>query len=693
MRRFALLVIPILMGLVPFNSAAAQEPGQEPGGDGQPASSCRLAEGVEHVIYVQFDNTHFSRDNPNVPSDLEQMPHLLTFLQGQGTLLANHHTPLIAHTATDILTSLTGLYGDRMGVPVSNSFRFYKSDGSGNTLGSASFVYWTDPLSDPTRATPPPVMAGADGKIAPAPWVPYTRAGCNVGAVSTANIALENIGSDITTVFGAGSPEAAEAAAHPDQAIADFEGIAVHCARSSAMCGSANGGRPDLLADEPGGYSGYQALFGHKYVARGVGPIAAIDGAPIPGFPGFDQMPANNTLGYIAHLQEHGVPVTFAYISDAHAGHGTFPDRPFGPGEADYVAQLKQYDNAFAGFFSDLNRHGITRKNTLFVFTSDEGDHLIAGSPSPAGCDGVHVPCTYSKIGEVAGNLRGLIATQTGNTNPFTVHSDSAPTVYVTGQPAQTAPLARDLERAAGSITATNPYSGRTEKIANTLADQAEMRLLHLLTSDAQRNPTFTMFAKPDYFLFAGAPNCTSPCISISPAFNWNHGDIAPEINTTWLGLVGPGVKHLGVNRKVWSDHADNRPTLLALSGVKDDYPHQGRVITEVLSDDGLVEGGDKVTALGAALKQIDAPVGRLALDSLAFATRAIAGGTDANDSAYTAADAKIAGWTARRDALAADILAVLEGAEFGGREPGEDQVKGLLGQARALLAEVHAAA
>jgi len=32
---------------------------------------------IKHVIYVQFDNTHFVRDNPNVPSDLEQMPLLL----------------------------------------------------------------------------------------------------------------------------------------------------------------------------------------------------------------------------------------------------------------------------------------------------------------------------------------------------------------------------------------------------------------------------------------------------------------------------------------------------------------------------------------------------------------------------------------------------------------------------------------
>jgi hypothetical protein len=72
------------------------------------SSNCQLnsAKGnIQHVIYIQFDNTHFTRDNSNVPSDLEQMPHLLNFIEGNGVLLTNHHTPLIAHTATDVLTS------------------------------------------------------------------------------------------------------------------------------------------------------------------------------------------------------------------------------------------------------------------------------------------------------------------------------------------------------------------------------------------------------------------------------------------------------------------------------------------------------------------------------------------------------------------------------------------------------------
>ena len=104
---------------------------------------------LQHVIYVQFDNTHFTRDNPNVPSDLEQMPHLLNFIKGNGTLLSNHHTPLISHTATDILTSLTGVYGDPGGRH-GNSFR-YSAPTELPASGSPS-PYWTILYLTPTTA-------------------------------------------------------------------------------------------------------------------------------------------------------------------------------------------------------------------------------------------------------------------------------------------------------------------------------------------------------------------------------------------------------------------------------------------------------------------------------------------------------------------------------------------------------------
>lgn len=183
------------------------------------ASSCQLnsAQGaIQHVIYMQFDNTHFTRDNPNVPSDLEQMPNLLNFIENNGALLTNHHTPLIAHTADDVLTSISGVYGDQHGVPIANTYGYYNPDGTSSMANS--FTYWTDPIYDPKVASPSDTtynMLTAGGKNAPAPWAPYTRAGCNFGSVLSGNTVLENTGTDITTVFGTGSPSTRMTTPHP----------------------------------------------------------------------------------------------------------------------------------------------------------------------------------------------------------------------------------------------------------------------------------------------------------------------------------------------------------------------------------------------------------------------------------------------------------------------------------------------
>src|SRR4030081_329409 len=91
---------------------------------------CKLGNRITHIVYIQFDNVHLRRDNPNVPSDLEQMPNLLHFLEQQGTLLTNHHTPLISHTSVDILTSLTDVYGEKMGIPIGNTILYFSGGSS-----------------------------------------------------------------------------------------------------------------------------------------------------------------------------------------------------------------------------------------------------------------------------------------------------------------------------------------------------------------------------------------------------------------------------------------------------------------------------------------------------------------------------------------------------------------------------------
>ena len=386
-------------------------------------NGCQLggpAGNIDHVIYIQFDNLHLTRDNPNVPSDLEQMPALLNFMESNGVLFSDQQTPLISHTADDILTSLTGVYPNRLGEAVSNSYGYFNP--SGTVSFASSFSYWTDKVGGTDSSYN---LLTATGQNAPAPWVPFTRAGCNVGAVATANLELENVGSDISTVFGATSPQAAEAASNYNEAVADFEGISVHCAAGSSVCSTANGGVPDLLLNEPGGYTGYNALFGSKYVAPVINngqPMTDLfgnlitDGNGNDGFPGFGGITAAQTLSYVAAMQEHGVPVTYAYISDAHDDHAT--GTAYGPGEAGYVAQLAAYNQAFANFFTRLQHDGITAKNTLFVITADENDHFVGGLPSPSNCDGVTIPCTYSQVGEVDGTWRpqnGLIASEADN--------------------------------------------------------------------------------------------------------------------------------------------------------------------------------------------------------------------------------------------------------------------------------------
>ena len=86
-------------------------------------TGCQLGHGVQHVIEVTFDNVHFNRDNPNVPSDVEQLPALESFIESNGTMLSNDHTPLIAHTADDTITNYTGLYGDRQGLGITQQLR------------------------------------------------------------------------------------------------------------------------------------------------------------------------------------------------------------------------------------------------------------------------------------------------------------------------------------------------------------------------------------------------------------------------------------------------------------------------------------------------------------------------------------------------------------------------------------------
>ena len=664
---------------------------------------------VKHVIYIQFDNVHYTRDNPNVPSDLQQMPNLLNFITGNGTLIAREHTPLIAHTADDIVTSETGLYGSDQGVPIANEYNYYTPSGSTDTAGS--FAYWTDPIVDYNTTTSAPVgdsnhtLITAQGKNAPAPWVPYTRAGCDFGSVAAADTELENTLPDIPLVYGANSAEAkeAETPALANKAEADFMGLSVHCAHGSAVCAGSHGGVADLLPDEPGGYSGYQALFGNKFIQPVIspsGPVRDLNGNVIKdptgdvGFPGYNGLTGPVGLAYTLDLQTHGIPVTFTYLSDVHDNWTT--GAGLGPGTATYESQLRVENAAFGAFFARLAAAGITKANTLFVITADEGDHFVGSSPTPASCNGAAVACSYSKAGEVDGNLTGMLAGQ-GVTTPFDVEADSAPVIYVHGQPAGSAAPVRAMERAAAGLTETDLATGQGVRLTNYLADPVEMNILHMVTGDPKRTGTFALFANPDFWLSSGPAKCGSSCVS-EPAGQdaWNHGDVAPAINTTWLGLAGPGVAHIGVDNAIWSDHTDIQPTMLALLGLHDDYVPDGVVLADVIEPTALppamLSSYPTLTKLGRVYTRLEAAVGEFGLDTLAASTRALASSSP-GDATYTTIEGQLTSLGAARDALAGKIQALLIGAEFGGQplstsKSGKRALAALIAQGNALLAQ-----
>jgi hypothetical protein len=478
-----------------------------------------------------------------------------------------------------------------------------------------------------------------------------------------------------------------------------------------------------LLPDEPGGYTGFNGLFGAKYVNPVIkpgGPMTDLDGNVIQdagghvGFPGFDGMEATVSLSWVAQMQEAGVPITYAYISDAHDAHGTAGNIHFayGPGEQGYVQQLRDYDHAFEQFFDRLAADGINKSNTLFVVTVDEGDHFVGDQPTPAGCDGVTTPCTYNRVGEINGDLRRMVYTQFGDSTLFSVHSDDAPTVYVNGTAAQpirdqTDPVVRNLEREMAGLSWLNPYTGAVQNdIMVALADHTEMETLHMVTADPFRTPTFTPFADPNWFFFAtgGATpaTCATPaaCASIpartSQSFAWNHGDIQDEIASTWAGIVGPGVANNGVDTQTWTDHTDLRPTMLSLLGLKDDYVQDGRLVREALDGWAVpdsVQHSGRFVQLASLYKQLNAPFGSFAMNTLKASTKALASGSASDDSVYASIEAQIGSLTSQRDALASEIKDALNQATFGNTPLSNKDAGALAAQARDLLDQAAALA
>lgn len=271
--------------------------GEERSPAASPSSTTPVARRPERVLILAFDNTSLD--------DLRAMPTLWHFLQG-GAFSTEHHTVLPTRSAPGFAAIASGRYAARTGA-LDNGFFAGRQRESG-------FTFWETPLG-----------SGLSFGLGPPPWVAFTAAGWDVGAVGMSPLVLQTE-ADVERLGVIANPAEPRAAA--------YRGVAVYRADGTRIFGAPN--VPWL----------WQAL----------GP-----------FPGWPLREVEYPLTATALMQEHGVRITFTYLENLHGNRV--------PGAYDDV--LARYDVAFASFFARLAAAGITPENSLFVVTVDEGDHLV----------------------------------------------------------------------------------------------------------------------------------------------------------------------------------------------------------------------------------------------------------------------------------------------------------------------------
>ena len=242
----------------------------------------------------------------------------------------------------------------------------------------------------------------------------------------------------------------------------------------------------------------------------------------------------------------------------------------------------------------------------------------------------------------------------------------------------------RTLERDISGAQEYNPIVGHNVPITVNMADEYEETILHMVNADPNREPTVTLFGDPSFYFQSSCDKgaSTDPgCPLQSPGFAWNHGDIQPEIATTWQGWVGPGIRNLGETSSIWTDHTDARPTMMTVLGLHDDYDSDGAAIAQIIGSahdgwDWWSRGQNALPwsiranergyeDLAAAYKQLDAPFGEFGLGTLDADTAALATNS-ANDATYTDTTAQLQACEDQRTALVSQIQPVIEAAETG---------------------------
>ena len=486
-----------------------------------------------HVVIVGFDNYHWN--------DIQRaMPQLYAFIQ-KGAWTGNaHHPDLPTRTAPGFASIASGQYPDRHGA-ILNSFQAPAG------TPRVGFAYW----ENLAKLQPPPFLSTP-------PWVAFNKAGYDVGAIGFQGLVMEN------------KPEAEGYLGKKvsDELLDQYWGLALHKKDGTTAFGTAE---IPALKD-------------------------AVSSGWLNGWSGPPLKSASITLPLTTALLRSGVDVVFTYVENTHQRCvGAVPSSCFGnllDGSFDDL--LKADDDAFGKWFADLASKGFTTANTLFIFTTDEGDHYLPD---------------FAKV------------IDTTSLQPAT--SGAAGLFY--------GPDAVTLGDSLGKLPNVQAIATRTA-----------MKALRIAAGDA-RTPTYAAFPDADFYFNRG------PCTTCG---RWNHGTIHPDINDIWLGLVGAGVRPGPLT--AFTDHPDIVATARSVLGIAPSADLDGVPILPALG----TPASNELLAARDAYKQLMAPFGSLGRAILRISTEGVRGGADSRSKA----DARITDLAARRDAVAAELRAAIDG-------------------------------
>jgi hypothetical protein len=280
-------------------------------------------------------------------------------------------------------------------------------------------------------------------------------------------------------------------------------------------------------------------------------------------FTGWVNMRARYSLDVTLAMVDHGVPVIYTYIENQRGSAlaGT------------YDAVIAQDDAAFLKFFEALNQRGITPTNSLFVVTTDEGDYYnLAGAPA------VNLPQRLRELGVDTTRLRTI-----------------GGAMALVQQPAA------DIPRTTEALARVEGWEA--------IAAGAGLDAIHLrVRQDPDRTPAFILYGRPDSGYLTQTPT--------GVFLRWNHGTLDPKITTTWLALVGPGIRRGELT--AWSDHTDLLPTIAHVMRLSTDPQWDGRVLYEALAAPPPFD-----RELAGLYKQLNAPNGAFGREALRISTQA----------------------------------------------------------------------